>query len=442
QEIAEGTQTKTITDLSNDTEYTFTARAVDKAGNVSGGKTLTLTPGVDTTPPEEVTQCSSTLGNAKVGFAWTDPIDDDFDHVEITWTPGGDTPQTTPGGAGNAVVTGLANETAYTFTVKTVDKAGNKSPGRTTIALTPSFMYGWTVLPNTSAFGSTININDIIYANDKFVAVGASGRIAHSADGETWTTVTNSGFGTTAINRVAWGNGKFVAVGATAKMAYSSDGVTWTAIAAASTTFASSAINGIAWGGGKFVAVGAAAKMAYSSDGETWTAVGDSQFGTTIINSVAWGGSAGSEKFVAVGGGAIATPDGKIAYSSDGENWTLVTSSPFGDALVNRVAWCHDRFIAGTYSTGQLASSSDGENWTLITVSGLSSIINDIAWGGPSGAEKFISAGAMMAHSSDGENWTAVSVSDAGLNAVRGIVWAQDKFTAVGASGKIAWMTP
>jgi hypothetical protein len=110
--------------------------------------------------------------------------------------------------------------------------------------------------------------NDIVWANNKFVAVGGldynANKMVYSADGVTWTAVTNTTF-SNRINGVAWGNNKFVAVGSNGKMAYSSDGVTWTAVAD-STFGGDTYIQSIAWGNNKFVAVGQNGKMAYSSN--------------------------------------------------------------------------------------------------------------------------------------------------------------------------------
>jgi len=59
--------------------------------------------------------------------------------------------------------------------------------------------------------------------------------MATSTDGETWTAVTNSTFGTSSdgsstICAIAYGNGKFVAGGVDGKMATSTDGETWTSV--------------------------------------------------------------------------------------------------------------------------------------------------------------------------------------------------------------------
>jgi hypothetical protein len=96
----------------------------------------------------------------------------------------------------------------------------------------------------------------------------------------------------------------------------------WTAIPAGTgvgtTTFDTSRIISIAYGGGKFVAGGEDGKMAYSADGTSWTAIPagtdngtTTTFGTSnTISSIAYGGPAGQERFVAGAG------NGKMAYSN------------------------------------------------------------------------------------------------------------------------------
>jgi len=46
--------------------------------------------------------------------------------------------------------------------------------------------------------------------------------MAYSSDGTSWTKVATSPFGSSNIKRIVWGNNKFVAVGSSGKIAYSS----------------------------------------------------------------------------------------------------------------------------------------------------------------------------------------------------------------------------
>jgi chitodextrinase len=135
--------TATIAGLNNGTPYTFTVKAVDTAANKSAGETTGPHTPVDATAPADVTGLGGTPGNKAATLTWTDPADADLASIEIAWTPGGTAPLIVPNSAAanranTATITGLNNETPYTFTVKAVDAAPspNKSSGRT-ITLTP-----------------------------------------------------------------------------------------------------------------------------------------------------------------------------------------------------------------------------------------------------------------------------------------------------------------
>jgi len=171
----------------------------------------------------------------------------------------------------------------------------------------------WNKAFTINAFPIDINcqINAIAYGNGKFVAVGR-GKIAYFTDGTGWISVsggifTNSLFGPnyySNINAIAYGNGKFVACAASGRMATSTDGATWTAI---DTGTIFEGYYSIAYGNNKFVVFGAGGEMAVSTDGVIWTAVTDSKFGTDTIRAIAYGNG----KFVAVGN------SGKMAYWED-----------------------------------------------------------------------------------------------------------------------------
>lgn len=89
----------------------------------------------DKVPPAEVTALNAVAGDGKVSLSWTNPADDDLYQVEITASPAAGTLANAvylaakKGEAGSYIVTGLAADTEYTLTVKTIDKALNKSAG-------------------------------------------------------------------------------------------------------------------------------------------------------------------------------------------------------------------------------------------------------------------------------------------------------------------------
>jgi hypothetical protein len=229
-------------------------------------------------------------------------------------------------------------------------------------------------------------------------------------------------------------------------MAYSPDGVTWTAVG--DSAFGNTDIKGIAWGGTagneKFVAVGAASKMAYSPDGATWTEVNPGDFNT--FWSITWGGG----KFVA---GSY----GKMAYSPDGVTWTEVSDTPFVNVTerpgensdIYGIAWGGGKFVM--VGPAGMAYSPDGVTWTKVdtTINPFDfTILYSIGWGGPAGQEKFVVGGqgfhddgGKMAYSSDGVIWTEVSDSPftTELGGVHGIAYGGGKFVAVDYSGEIAY---
>jgi sugar lactone lactonase YvrE len=78
-----------------------------------------------------------TFEGGQVELTWADPADAGLDRIEISWTSGGvgggpvTVGKSSNGNRANSkIIENLANGTAYTFTLKAVDKAGNKSAGK------------------------------------------------------------------------------------------------------------------------------------------------------------------------------------------------------------------------------------------------------------------------------------------------------------------------
>ncbi|WP_315327174.1 DUF4959 domain-containing protein [Treponema socranskii] len=125
--------------LTNGTAYTFTIKTIDKSLNKSAGKTtesaVTPVSTSDTTPPAEVTVLTAQAGRGKIALSWKNPADDDLYQVEITANPAHGSLKTAvylaaeKGKVVSYSADGLNADTEYTFTVKTVDKALNKSAG-------------------------------------------------------------------------------------------------------------------------------------------------------------------------------------------------------------------------------------------------------------------------------------------------------------------------
>jgi len=221
----------------------------------------------------------------------------------------------------------------------------------------------WNTVSNTT-FSNINAIRAIAYGNGKFIAGAGEGKMAYSSDGVNWTTLdVSSIFGSKwddNITGIVYAKDKFVAVGGNfhdynAKMAYSSDGVNWTAVT--DSPF-DNYILAITFGNGKFVAGGYDSKMAYSTDGISWTVINtgtifenvydDGRIGKEDIRAIAFGG----DKYV------VGSSGGKMATSIDGVSWTLANNPFYHLSVVNAIAYGSNTFVAGNdfgemaYSTG------------------------------------------------------------------------------------------
>jgi hypothetical protein len=287
---------------------------------------------------------------------------------------------------------------------------------------------GWTAVSNTNSTFGTSSINAIAYGNNKFVAVGDSGKIATSTNGTTWTAVSQNIFGNDeGIFAIAYGYNYFVAGGANGKIAYSTDdGTTWTAIS--NKPVGNANIYAITRGS-YFVAVGATGAMATSTNGETWTIVQNHPL-SGDINAIVFD----NLKYVAGG-------EKGMAYSSSpytGSTWRMTYST----SSIYAIAYGNDKFVAGG-SSGKMTTAPKTFNtttdWTAVTDStfGTNDRIKTIAYGN----DKFVAGGSSgkMAYSTDGETWTAITVSTFGTSSINAIAYGNNKFVAVGDSGKMAY---
>ncbi len=117
---------------------------------------------------------------------------------------------------------------------------------------------------NTEETGITKKLNQIVWSQEQFVAIGDQGEILISSDGSSWSA---SASGTNqSLNDIAWGGHRYAAVGAQGTIITSLDGTNWSTVE----TVTTENLNHVIWEGGQFVAVGERDTILTSTDGVSW----------------------------------------------------------------------------------------------------------------------------------------------------------------------------
>ncbi len=198
-------------------------------------------------------------------------------------------------------------------------------------------------------------------ANKKIaVAIASGNRTTNtSADGITWTAQSNALPSTASWSAVAWGEdvGLFVSISSSSSAAASSsDGITW----ASRTMPSSQNWLDVAYGNGKFIATSGSSsvKFAYSTDGTNWAACTDLSTAGDW-RSICWGDTGGYGTWV-----AISYNSANIAYSTDnGLTWN-VSANLTSVANWRSITYGNGKFVAIAFGSSKVAWSTDGINWT------------------------------------------------------------------------------
>ena len=224
--------------------------------------------------------------------------------------------------------------------------------------------------------GTSENLYDVIYAGNRFVAVGTNGTILTSDDGTTWTSRTS---GTSYdLNRLIFNSStnKFVAVGNHGTVLTSTFGSIWIS-QSSGTTYNLYGID--IWnslnGDTTYIVVGANGKILTSTNAYSWTSrVSGETNDLESINVADLGG--GTSKAVAVGtNGIILTSD------NIGLNWNSHINPSSEDLhSVNYFSWTYNSNSYTGYfaigNNGTLIYSSDTTSWQVLQFPTVSHLFN------------------------------------------------------------------
>ena len=228
----------------------------------------------------------------------------------------------------------------------------------------------WTRANANTAFG---NLQDVVYSQSRYVAVGDTGRIFTSPDATTWTQRTSGS--TAQLLGVGASPTLFFTAGTSGALLTSLDGTTWTARPSGIT----STLRGAAFGNNRYVVVGDNGAILQSADGITWAAVTTGL--TAQLINVGYFDNVG---FLAAGA------SGAMINSTDGVTWRTVDTG-VTDAI-GAISQTPIGFVAPLGTSGGLLLSLDGLYWVPgsipidRTVRGVAASANTIVAVGDNGA--------------------------------------------------------
>ena len=372
--------------------------------------------GNSSTSADAAPDFKATAGDASVTLTWTATPNVDYWLFYAAGTTVTSTNWASIGGKAivSAVspytISGLTNNTAYSFTMNARKNGGPGGPGAPTQVVTPRLAgSNWTVnaplgtgrlngvSANTAAAvivgsggtifagapgaiptaqtnpGAPADLNAVINGGVGFVTVGNAGTVVFSADGATWATKT-SGTVADLYAVTTTGTGAFLAVGAAGTIIASVDGSTWTTPTSGTTKN----LYGATFGLGRYVAVGATGTIVTSTDAATWTSVASNT--TNDLRAVTLGSfvtttgtgttavTTTTNLFVALGAA------GTLVTSADGLTWTART--PISTSTINASTFSGQFVAVGT--AGKIYTSLDGITWQAQN-SGTTSDLNALA---------------------------------------------------------------
>jgi hypothetical protein len=287
--------------------------------------------------------------------------------------------------------------------------------------------------------GTTKDLSVVIWADDRFIAVGAGGTVLKSPDGTSWTAL-ESGI-TDDLRSVVWTGKRLVAVAADGKVLTSETGTAWTERG----TNLEKHMRQVAWTGKFLSALGEEGYTGRSTDGITWTAKQSDKIYLLIPTAAVWTGNElvwvgySSSTAMLNGGMAATTKDGVVfkdispSYSCNGLYGAAWSGYDATDGLSEDL----NGKLIGAGRNGEMFVMNyglwDSGKWGEGYIS--TTDLNAVVWTGSEAVA--VGEGGLILRSTTGHyrNWKTVS-SPAGAD-LTSLAWNEDRLVAVGSAGGI-----
>lgn len=263
---------------------------------------------------------------------------------------------------------------------------------------------------------SSYNHKALAYNKKIYVSVGKGGIICFSKNGVNWTKTKSGTINN--LNSITWNGNKFVVVGDGGVVLTSSDGEKWSSF----TSGVNENLGSIVWGDGLFIAVGEHGTILLSKDAVDWKYYGYKK--NILFSRIIWTGM----QYVVVGENTSDSFRGVVLASQDGKTWSESSLDEY-TSLID-IAWDGKKYV-GMEVEGSVWLSEDLAKWTKTSYE-TAGDMGSIIWNG----NMFVITGAgSMITSQNGTDW--VEHNSDKFNFIECIVWADDKYVAVGRNGQV-----
>lgn len=291
-----------------------------------------------------------------------------------------------------------------------------------TIKVSPDADGTWNARNNETEV--SVDINDIIWANFRYVAVTSTGKALIWGNQEEPHLIDVPGLGTVSLNSLAYGAGKLVAVGNGGNIAVStSGGETWSLV---ENLVTNTNLQAVSHNGNEFVAVGNSGIIISSVNGSDWQVEFDGVPGDhldffglaygsgtwVIVGDIRPADPAASRRYLiytgTVGGPWVETDRGESSSSLYSTSYSVVTDP---DVTVA------EKFTA-VGADGRIMTSIDGFNWSSITKTSVK--LNRIFWDGFWNNQFIIvgSGGIVLTGTGDTNDWVTHSAGSENFKGV------------------------
>jgi hypothetical protein len=173
--VKKNKETAEFTGVEKGESYSIVVKTVGRSENKSAGVQMVVKIGADTTdptPPAEVTNLTATAGDWKIRLTWNDPADEDFDHIEVSYSSPSIGLQVlgpvAKGVRGADIPFSVYSGDTFSIMARAVDTAGNKSGGalasvRIDQTVDDLFLNGYVTAPTAGLVPNNQQITGVQY---------------------------------------------------------------------------------------------------------------------------------------------------------------------------------------------------------------------------------------------------------------------------------------